>query len=209
MGMGHATEKFWTMTSVVSICKIALANLGADSINDLDEPTAEARACNLMYAHTRDMLLQVYPWRFAAKTASLGEVSNDKEGEWGHAYSRPIDCLKIRSIGPMRSGVVQCDTGSSPIPYAVSAGLIYCDVSPAYLNYTYRMTDPTAYPPLFVDALAWHLTVRLAMPLTRDPKVRADAFQLAVRAQGSAEMADANEERENSDHETEFVTGRA
>ena len=46
------------------------------------------------------------------------------------------------------------------------------------------------------------------MPLTRDPKVRADAFQLAMRTQGQAEMADANEERETSNHDSEFVTER-
>ncbi|MBB3137819.1 hypothetical protein FHS26_005587 [Rhizobium pisi] len=50
--------------------------------------------------------------------------------------------------------------------------MIYCNVSPAYLNFTERLIDPTKYPPLFVDALSWHLAVRLAMPLTRDPQVR-------------------------------------
>lgn len=186
------------MVSKISICNLALSNLGKDNINDLGEPTAEARACNQFYDHTCAALLQGYPWGFAGKSVTLAAVANDKPKLWGYAYERPTDCLKVRYIEP--------DAG---VPYDILGQRIYCDLSPAVLHYTFRLTDPTKYPPLFVEALSWHLAVRLAMPMTRDPKVRADAFQLAMQTQGAAEMADANEVRETSDHETEFVTVRS
>jgi hypothetical protein len=186
------------MTSIVSICKLALTNIGKDTINDLSEPTAEARACNLFYDQVRDTLLQSYPWRFAGGRKSLAEISNDRS-EWSHAYTRPADCLKILWVEPEggRRGVLY--------PHDAEDGKIYCNLSPAYLRYTKRLTDPTRYPPLFIEALSWHLAVRLAMPLTRDPKVRADAYQLAIRLQGEAASADANEVSETSDHETDFA----
>lgn len=199
------------MASIVSICNLALTNLGKDNISALSEPTAEARACNQFYEHVRDLLLQGYPWRFAGKTLSLAALTNDKPGAWGYAYQRPNDCLKARWVRREYSTVdpsPQTLQEEIANPYEIEGETIYCNLSPAFLRYTWRVVDPTKYSPLFVDALSWHLSVRLAMPLTRDPKVRADAFQLAMRMQGAAETADANEVRETTDHESEFVTGQ-
>lgn len=199
------------MASVVSICNLALSNLGKDNINALTEASAEARACNQFYEHTRDLLLQGYPWRFAGKTQSLAEVANAKLGAWKYAYQRPNDCLKVRWVRPEYSTVDPCpQTLQEEIanPYEIEGETVYCNLSPAFLRYTWRITDPTKFPPLFVEALSWHLSVKLSMPLTRDPKVRADAFQLAQRTQGAAEMADANEVRETSDYESDIVTAR-
>lgn len=199
------------MTSIVSICNLALSNLGKDNINDLSEGSTEARACNQFYTHVRDMLLQSYPWRFAGKTDALAEVVNDKPGRWAHAYRQPIDCLKVRWVRPRYSiddPVAVSLQDEIAAPYDIDGSIIYANLSPAYLRYTERLTDPTKYPPLFVEALGWHLAVRLAMPLTRDPKVRADAFQLAMRMQSDAAVIDANEVRENSDHDSELVAVR-
>ena len=199
------------MASIVSICNLALTNLGKENISALSEPGPEARACNQFYAHVRDLLLQSYPWRFAGKTLSLAQIENDKPGAWGFAYTRPVDCLKVRWLRSQYSLV-----DPSPLslqdeittPFDIEGRNIYANLSPAFLRYTRSMEDPSAFSPLFVEALAWHLTVRLAMPLTRDPKVRADAYQLAGRAESAAAQADANEVRETSDHESDFVRGR-
>lgn len=200
------------MSSVVSICNLALSNIGKDNINALTEATAEARACNQFYEHVRDIMLQAYPWRFAGKTASLAELTNDKPGAWGYAYKRPTDCLKARWIRPEYS-LTDCFPQSLQEeisnPYEIEGDKVYCNLSPAFLRYTVRLSDPTKYSPLFVEALSWALAVRLAMPLTRDQSKRKEAYDLAQVARGQAEMADANETRETSDHDSEFVTGRA
>lgn len=199
------------MASIVSICNLALSNIGKGNINALNEASAEAKACNQFYEHCRDLLLQSYPWRFAGKTQALAELTNDKPGAWGYAYTRPNDCLKVRWVRPEYSLTdPQPATQQEEIsfPHDVEGGVIYCNLPTAFLRYTYRLTDVSRFSPLFVDALSWHLAVRLAMPLTKDPKVRSDAYQLAQKMQGAAEMADANEARESSDHATEYVTGR-
>lgn len=198
------------MASVVSICNLALSNIGKDNINALTDAGAEARACSQFYEHTRDVLLQAYPWRFAGVTVSLAQVANDKPGQWGYAYQRPTDCLKVRWVRP------EYDLADLPMtrqeelahPHEAEGQRIYANLSPAFLRYTSRLTDPSRFSPLFVDALAWHLAVRLAMPLTRDPKLRADAYQVANIITGQAQMADANEERETSDVASEYLAVR-
>lgn len=199
------------MTSVVSICNLALSNLGKDNISALTEASAEAKACSQFYEHTRDTLLQAYPWRFAGKTQALAELVNDKPGAWGYAYKRPVDCLKIRWVRHEYSDLDlsrQDEAAQIANTYEVEGDKIYCGISPAMLRYTFRLTDPAKFPPLFVDALSMSLAVRLAMPLTRDVKLRSDAYQLAQVTRGQAEMADANEVRENSDFRSEYVDVR-
>lgn len=200
------------MTSVVFICNLALSNIGKQNIASIDEASAEARTCKQFYAHTRDMLLQSYPWRWAGATQILAEISNTKERRWLYAYQRPADCLKIRRVTdedmadyvPYQKGTVR----AGGFDYALEGSVIYTSVSPAYLEYTTRIEDPTVFPTLFQDALGWHLAVRLAMPLTRDPKIRAEAYQLASSTTALAQMADANEVREVSDYPAEMHEAR-
>lgn len=200
------------MTSVVSICNLALSNLAKDNIQDLDEASTEAKLCKQFYEHSRDTLLQVFPWRFARKTSSLAELTNTKDKRWAYAYKRPTDCLKVRRVTdeaqldylPYGDGAV-----AGGYAYDIEGTTLFCDLSPAFLDYTCRVDDVTKFPPLFVEALAWHLAVRLAMPLTRDPKIRADAFQLATKMQNEAAAADANEVRETSDYPAEMMEARS
>ena len=198
------------MYSVVAICNLALSNIGKENIASLTEASMEARACRQFYELSRDLLLQQYPWRFAAKTLVLAELENDRPGQWAHAYSRPTDCLKVRTVRPAYqedAPPVDWQDGAR-IPYDASGPVIYCNLSPAVLLYTFRLEDPSRFSPAFTDALAWHLSVRLAMPLTRDPKIRADAWQVANQMTGAAQMADANEVREWYWSRTDLVEDR-
>lgn len=200
------------MASVIEICNMALANLGKPVINAMGDGSAEARACSRFYAQTRDLLLEAYPWRFAAKQQSLAEITNDKPALWRHCYARPVDCLKVRRVidDPSAETCIVYDgfQRQHGHRYALESSKIYCDVSPAFLIYTARNEDPSKFTPLFTEALVWHLTVRLAMPLTRDARVRADAWQVAQNMLLSAQVADANDERHVYDHRSEFVEGR-
>lgn len=200
------------MSSKVFICNLALSSIGAASINSLTEDSAEARACNRFYDHVLDMVLQSHPWRFAGKTAALASTTNPKLGSWEYAYVRPTDCIMIRSIRREYTDVEVYDDNvlrsAYGFPYEVEADRIYCDLSPAYLRYTFRLTDPTKYPALFTEAFSWHLAVRLAMPITRDPKVRADAWQVAAQMQSAAEASDANQVRETTNTASEIVAAR-
>jgi hypothetical protein len=199
------------MSSVVYICNLALANVGADDIRSLDEASTEARVCKRFYEHARDVLLQSYPWIFAGKTASLGPITNDKPGEWRYGYQKPSDCLKIRYIRDQYSETDYCrQTVQQQIqnPYELEGKNLYCNLSPCFLRYTRRVTDPTLFGPLFIDALAASLSARIAFPITKDMGIRDKAQQLAMSTKSAAEVEDANSMRHSSDHVSEFEEAR-
>src|SRR5438045_8831417 len=102
------------MASEVSICNRALQAIGTrTSIASLTEASVEARNCNLIYADTRDELLGMAYWNFAAKTAYLsllksapGTPTNaaSTASQWSSAfpappwlyeYVYPYDCIKM------------------------------------------------------------------------------------------------------------------
>jgi hypothetical protein len=178
------------MTSVVVICSIALSNIGKGNISDINEASEEARQCKMHYEATRDILLQAYPFRFARTAISLAEIGNLWPERWRYAYQRPSDCLKPIRMVPE---IDDPDDGNA-LSFAVQANTIFCNQSPAKLEYTRRVEDPSLFPPLFQDALAFSLAAKIAMPLTRDQSLRKDAYELANAAMGAAQMADANEE---------------
>ena len=200
------------MASVVSICNLGLANIGKPSISSITEATAEARACNQFYEHVRDVMLQAYPWRFATKMEALAEITNDRSDLWGYAYEKPSDCLKVIRVHDEYLADYIASDGSLIVQggfkYDLVGTTIYCDPTPAYLNYIYRLTDPTLLSPMFVEALGWQMAVSLSMPLTRDPKIRADAWNVAKLTTAEAQAADANDMRESADRASEAIEAR-
>jgi hypothetical protein len=193
------------LTSKVGICNLALSNIGKPDIQDINEASAEALACKRFYDQTLAVLLEKYPWRWAQHTAALAEVTNTKSNRWLKAFRRPSDCRKLLYV--CDELMLDADDRHAS-PYAIEGATIYCDIETAYAVYIKDQTDPTKFPALFVEALSWHLAVRLAMPLTRDPKMRADAYQLAERTTAMAEAMDANEQRENTDTFVEAIEVR-
>jgi len=201
------------MTSQISICNLALSNIGKDNIADINEGTAEARACRQFYDQTRMTLLEAYPWRFAQVTDALAEVTaNPLPAKWAYAYQAPATSRKIMRIDDAYFvGFVADHLGGSlgEIPYDLAGSYLYCNISPAFCTYIDDVTDVSRYPALFVEALSWHLATRLCMPLTKDPKMRADTYQLARVTQSAAEVADANQQRTTATYEPAMLTARA
>ena len=195
------------MTSKVSICNMALANVGKPDITTIDEDSAEARACRVYYDQTLAALLEVYPWRFARRTVAMAEVTNAKPNRWQKAFRRPSDCRKVLIVADEDGGdfVPGLLIG---VPYEIEGNTVYCDLDVAYMTFTADQPDPTIYSALFIDALSWQLTVRLAMPMTRDSKVRADAYQLADRMTTTAAVHDANEVRISTDTPSPILEAR-
>lgn len=195
------------MSSVVSICNLALGNIAKPEIQSIDEASAEAKACKQYYGHVLGVALESYPWRFARRTEAMAEVANIKPKRWGFAYQRPTGCRKALMVTDDRFAEYDKDDPAPP-PYDIEGDIIYCNIPAAYLIFTAQIDDPTKYTFLFIEALSWHLAVRLAMPLTRDPKIRADAYQLAVQTTGQAGVADANEVREVDDAPSRAIEAR-
>lgn len=93
------------MTSDVSICNLALSEIGnrAQMITSLEEDSAEANQCALWYDTLRKRLLRTAPWgfcRYQTNLAQLGDLLPDNTSPfpWLYKYAHPADCLKMRYI---------------------------------------------------------------------------------------------------------------
>jgi hypothetical protein len=86
--------------SKVKICNLALSKLGArNKIEDIEEATAEAEACNMWYDLALETALEAFDWSFARKRASLAPSAFDPpEGVWAFRYQWPNDCVAPRQI---------------------------------------------------------------------------------------------------------------
>lgn len=205
------------MTSVVSICNMALSHIGKGTINSLDEQSEEAFQCNLHYEQTRTVMMQGYPWRFALKVQSLGEIANTWTERYQHAYARPYDCLKPVRIVPPMDGPYPSTTTYDPYRdlqvtglygYEIRGDVLFTDSSPATLEYISNVEDPSSFSPLFAEALSWSLASKISMPLTRDQSIRREAFTLAQSALAQAQAADANEVADMYGQTSELIASR-
>ncbi len=192
------------MVSQVQICNLALSHTRKGRIDSLSEGSPQARECSLHYDIALDAMLRAYPWRFARKVEALAELTLDWEQRWAYRYRYPIDCLKIIRLVPD----IDIRHEINPLIHELRGASIYSDLTPVYLEYTARITDPTLFPPDFTDALSWELAFRIAAPLTADREMRKDAFEMSRSLMAAASMADANESPETSDRESVFAAAR-
>jgi hypothetical protein len=63
------------------------------------------------------------------------------------------------------------------------------------LRYTSRIIDPTVYPPEVAEALAWQLASYLAVPMTQQKELKADAVKMAEMMIRKASALNLNEQQ--------------
>lgn len=173
--------------SEVSICNLALSHLGEEPITSLDDNVKAARECSRLYDITRDMELRAHLWNFAIRRASLAKDTTDPT--WGHSnrYQIPDDCLKVVEVKDDVDWHIEAgnlgDTGQTFIVTDTSA--------PLYIRYVSRVEDPALFDPLFINALAARLAMKLALPLTQSNTITQgarDAYRSEIQ-QATAQNA--------------------
>lgn len=179
------------MTSTLSICNTALAQIGADSIASLDEESVAARECARVFDAAVGDLLERSEWGFKLRRIAAAEIANPRPDEWDHAYVRPADAAQV--LGIVLPGV-DADTAAmfGPVPFVEADGIIFTDVPDAQFEYAAASVPVSAFPPLFRHALELEVAARVAYPIKRDRTVRADMVQLAELALARAIADDQN-----------------
>ena len=186
------------MATEVDICNLALAHLGDDAtIASLNPPegSAQAEKAARFYPIARNTLLEVHTWNFAAKRGNLALTANTLD-QWDYAYVAPADMMTpVAVISPtaqndyatrMSSGDTPGGITSNysptivagqytPQQFAVEGTLIYTNQENAMLRYQAAVTDASAFSPLFVITLSWHLASMLAGPVIKGDQGAAEA----------------------------------
>lgn len=208
-------------SSPIVLCNRALSTIGArEYINDLQEGSPAARACQLWYDTTRTSLLRAAPWAFARRQVPLSLIGTLAEGTspypFLYKYIYPGDCIKLRYILPppvLPGTYVPPQVGVGPVgpwaggPSRTNRFLVAADVNSGgeqtkvvisnvqYANavYTMDVTDTTMFDALFDSALVAALAALLVVPLSGDRSLINTLNSSAESAIRQARAADGNE----------------
>lgn len=184
------------MAADVDVCNLALQKLGAKRIASLTEDSRNARSCNNLYAQVRDAELRAHPWSFAIGRAILAPDATGPAFDYLYQFTLPTDCL--RPLPPNdndldwkvegRKILTSVVRGSAILPATVSTS------SPVMaLIYIRRITDPTLFDAIFVEAFAAMLGYEMCEEITQSNTKKNDLMENYKYWIGEARKANAFE----------------
>ncbi len=164
------------MISKISICNLALAQLGQSPILSLEQDDERAKRLNLFYEPVRNELLRTHHWAFANACEPLALLEDSQAGKDGFCYKYPADALFIRRV-------FKDAQERDSIPFTerfrrdLHARVLYIPTQTAYAEYTRRITDETLFDPAFVKTFSLALACDLAIALTGDSHLAQQLMQ--------------------------------
>ena len=176
-------------TAIVAASNVALAHIGARSISGMQENSVEARSCLRLFSSIRDRTLSMRDWRFATARSLLAPSGGDAPFPWQYQYLQPAQCIKPRAVTVTTSGSndmanddrVPFEEGVADIA-GVLTQIINTSVTPAALEYTYQIVDPSLWDLGFMSAFALQLAAEIAIPITGNGKLAQAMRQAAAAA---------------------------
>jgi hypothetical protein len=203
------------MAVSTTICNLALGEIRAPTIADIDEDSPEAANCKLFYPQCLKLLLERYEWSFATKVAALAKLTtNPRPAEWLNAYALPADCATPKRLAP--SGLVAygmpLDSRYRVWPaewgqaFIVEAGVFYTNIEAAVLEYSASDIPEAEMPAMFIDAMTYYLAARLAVPLRDSRQIKGEMLQQVEVAVQRAIADDANRQPQRDVAFTDEVT---
>ena len=201
------------MASEVDISNLALGYLGDDAtVSSLDPPEGSAQAdhCAKFYPITRDSLLEMHEWGFATRRIALADLGSDWP-QWAYGYAKPNDALKCLAV--LDPNAID---DADPQHYVLESlsdgsGLIYTNQENAVLRYMARVTDPTRFSPLFVEALSWLLASKLAGPVLKGETGATAAkatYKMFNTVMAQATTSDASQQHKRPEQHAPWIVAR-
>lgn len=152
--------------SEVDIANMALLKVGAKpKINHLTDDSDNARLCNQFYAPVRDAVLRGHPWNCAIHRKTITSLVDTPDSDWDYQFQLPANphCLRVLQVGELKD---------QPVEWVVEGRrLLTNEGTSIKLKYIKRITDTNEFDPLLVDAIALSLAIKIAMPVSNDPKM--------------------------------------
>lgn len=164
-----ATQTSRSMISETSICNQALAWLGAEHIDSLEDPTEAAQYCRDNYPFLRDTVLESRMWTFA-KARQKSTVSDRDEFDEYYLHTMPQDWLQVFHVWQTADG--------QEVEWSREGRNILAKTDIVYMVGIKRVTDTGFFSNLFVQALAARMAADLAIPLTENRALQSDMWNL-------------------------------
>lgn len=177
------------MSDPVSICNLALGQLGAYRISSIENPQTDTEElCALYYPVVRDLLLESRDWSFLIKRVTL-DTPNLPAPDWGfsQAFLLPTDVYRVIDV--------QRTTDTDPyatnyLNWALEGKRIVCDMDQVYVRYITRDVFETSYSQQFVMAFAMNLAAYMCIQITENRSLKVDLMQMAQAALEEAAALD-------------------
>lgn len=147
--------------TALGICNLALSKLGEAPISAIDANGSPAsRMCYMHYHPVRREVLTANRWTFACVMTTLQspDAATDGQSHEMLSHTLPTDCLRVLEV-------------NSPC-WTLRGRSIYCPAATIKLLYITDVENPEVFEPLFVDAFATRLAVKLCIPLTSSTTAR-------------------------------------
>ncbi|NCB43094.1 MAG: hypothetical protein EOM59_10805 [Clostridia bacterium] len=157
------------MSVKIDICNLALGHLGMRAITTTmltANTDPSAIACNNFYDPARDDTLSEISWSFATVREAL-TVTTDTVLGWDYIYTYPKNAMTVWCVFDESTVDEKYKQNFEVIYLPSSEKKVVCsDLSDAYSDYTYKVTDTTIYSPKFIMAMSYRLAAAMAHTLT-------------------------------------------
>lgn len=194
------------MASVVDICNMALGHLGLPpNISSIDPPegSVESEFCATFWPQARDMALSSFSWGFATQIQSLAQVKSRVSG-WAYQYALPVDCLRVDEVLTAEG----LDSQEFEIVAEGRVRYIFSNTDKARVKGVFRVENPLLYSATFVDAVSYLMASYLAMPVTKDIKLKEVYLQSFRQVIEAAQVIDSNQSYKKDNETAAWLEAR-
>jgi hypothetical protein len=147
------------MASPVSICNLALTNLGADRITALSDNSENARRLTAIYDACLEDVLRSHPWNFAIIRQQLALLSSTPVFGYEYEFQLPGDCLRV----------VEVSDGTNLITdFKIEGRKLLASNNSVSIKYIGNITDPNQYTSQFIFVFASRLAAEIAYAVTNN-----------------------------------------
>lgn len=173
-----------SMATGVSICSNALLMLGAQTINDFQEPVDRAKIAANLYPTIRDELLRTHPWNCTIKRVLLAPNATPPSFGYDNQFELPADFLRVLEVGE----------AGMQIDYLVEGRSILANATSIELRYVYLNDVENTWDASLVGLLTLAMAAAMAYPITQSAALQANFEQKLVMAKKVARAVDGQED---------------
>lgn len=172
------------MATGVSICSNALLMLGAQTINDFNEPVDRAKLASNLYETVRNDLLRDHPWNCTIKRIVLAPDSTPPAFGYDQQFELPADCLRVLEVRE-NGGIID---------HLVEGRHILANTTVLQLKYVFLNEVENTWDAGLVNLLTLAMAAAMAYGVTQSAALQQSFQQQLIMAKKRARAIDGQED---------------
>lgn len=163
------------MANEITICNMALAQLGEAPITSITNPqTRNEELCALYYDSLRRAILEEAQWSFAIRRVAIEGVVLP-EPAWGYSQQHlvPEDTLRILFVGQQQN-----ERKYSRFDWRLEDGVILSNAENIFIRYTADEQDPNKFSNNFIQCFQVRFAAEMCIAVTENRALRSDLYRL-------------------------------